>query len=171
MSSKSSRETEYMLNTLQRHGISRADAEALRRISMTLNRWFELECGSDHGHIERDETTGKPYMVYHVNTSAVTGGYRKSPIADREKGAEKRLAAIMSRINSHTNWCAAVAPIPFGAIAEHGPCNCGMAERGQLSAYIQTDPRGCALYIIRPDDVPAGAEVDSYYSRGLAVYK
>lgn len=25
--------------------------------------------------------------------------------------------------------------------------------------------------ILKPGDVPAGAEVDSYYSRGIAVYK
>lgn len=38
-----------------------------------------------------------------------------------------------------------------------------------LSAYFQTDPRGCALYVIRPDDVPAGEDVEAYYSRGVAV--
>ena len=38
-----------------------------------------------------------------------------------------------------------------------------------LSAYIQGDPRGCALYIIRPGDVPEGCDVDGYYSRGIAV--
>lgn len=39
-----------------------------------------------------------------------------------------------------------------------------------LSVYIQTDPRGAALYIIRPDDVPVGEDVGSYYSRGICVY-
>jgi len=46
-----------------------------------------------------------------------------------------------------------------------------MAKYPTLSAYIQGDPRGASLYILRPGDVPEGAEVDSYYSRGLAVYK
>lgn len=40
-----------------------------------------------------------------------------------------------------------------------------------LGHYIQGDPRGAALYIIRPGDVPEGGNIDSYYSRGLAVYK
>lgn len=40
-----------------------------------------------------------------------------------------------------------------------------------LRAYIQGDPRGAALYILRPGDVPEGADTDAYYSRGLAVYK
>ena len=39
-----------------------------------------------------------------------------------------------------------------------------------LSYYIQGDPRGCAVYIIRPNDVPNGQRVESYYSRGIAVY-
>ena len=38
-----------------------------------------------------------------------------------------------------------------------------------LTAYIQGDPRGCALYIIRPGDVLEGMQVDSCYSRGIAV--
>jgi len=39
-----------------------------------------------------------------------------------------------------------------------------------LTVYHQTDPRGAALYVIRPGDVPEGADVDGYYSRGIAVY-
>ena len=46
-----------------------------------------------------------------------------------------------------------------------------MSEYPTLSAYVQGDPRGAALYILRPGDVPAGQQADSYYSRGLAVYK
>ena len=40
-----------------------------------------------------------------------------------------------------------------------------------LSAYIQGDPRGASLYILRPGDVPEGKEADAYYHRGIAVYK
>ena len=43
-------------------------------------------------------------------------------------------------------------------------------EQG-LAAYVQGDPRGCALYILRPGDVPEGEHAESYYSRGLPVYK
>ena len=39
-----------------------------------------------------------------------------------------------------------------------------------LTVYHQNDPRGAALYVIRPGDVPEGADVDGYYSRGIAVY-
>lgn len=113
------------------------DALALRRISMTLHRWHELECGTDHGCIERDEKTGKPHWY---NPNAPVHMVRVVSIPDREAGALKRLAKIMARYPS-------------------------------LSYYVQTDPRGAALYILRPGDVPAGADVSSYYSRGVAVFK
>ena len=122
------------LPPLTRAGISQADAEALRRIAMTLHRWHELECGSEYGCIGRDEATGKPYWL-----NARTGK-RAGVVPDRETAAKKRLAKIMARYPT-------------------------------LRAYIQGDPRGASLYILRPGDVPEGAEVDSYYSRGLAVYK
>ena len=129
-----------MLATLQRAGISTDDALALRRISMTLHSWHELECGDSNDYcsfgIERDEDSGKPYMVTHPNT----GKSRRHAIADRETGAIRRLKTIMTRYPS-------------------------------LKSYIQGDCRGAALYILRPDDVPEGKDVDAYYSRGLAVYK
>ena len=40
-----------------------------------------------------------------------------------------------------------------------------------LSYYVQTDPRGAALYILRAGDVPEGQDPDCFYSRGIAVYK
>lgn len=121
------------ITQLTRTGIAYDDALALRRIAMTLHRWHELECGTDNGCIERDETTGKTYWL---NSNTM----KRWPTADRETGAQKRLAKIIARYPT-------------------------------LSAYIQGDPRGASLYILRPGDVPEGCEVDSYYSRGLAVYK
>lgn len=124
-------------------GIAYDDAVALRRISMTLHRWHELECGTGEGQttysVERDgdEPDSRPYMRVQYPTAT---GYvdRRHPIADRETGARKRLKKIMARYPS-------------------------------LSAYVQGDPRGAALYILRPGDVPAGEDVGAYYSRGLVV--
>lgn len=45
-----------------------------------------------------------------------------------------------------------------------------MARYPELRAYVQGDPRGCALYLLRPNDVPAGKDADAYYSRGIPVY-
>jgi hypothetical protein len=127
------KDTFYCIGSLERLGISTVDAWALRRVAMTLHRWHELECGVDHGCIERDEETGKTYWL-----NGMSG--RRFPTADRETGALKRLAAIMSRYS-------------------------------QLIGYVQGDPRGASLYIVRETDIPDGQSIESYYSRGVAVYK
>lgn len=45
-----------------------------------------------------------------------------------------------------------------------------MAEHPTCTAYVQTDPRGCALYIIPLEALADGAKVDSVYNaRGEAV--
>jgi hypothetical protein len=79
---------------LEKLGIDYQTAQQLRRISLTLQRWFELECGTDNGCIERDETTGKPYWRY----SAFSHPLTKYPVRDMEKGAMARLRSIMSRL-------------------------------------------------------------------------
>ena len=113
-------------------GIAQADARALRRIAMTLHRWFEAEC---NGEIQRDDATGKPF---HVWPSAPLAPRYEIP--DREASAKKRLAKIMAR---YPGW----------------------------HAYVQSDPRGAALYILRPGDVPPGTNPRECYTRGIAVYR
>lgn len=44
-----------------------------------------------------------------------------------------------------------------------------IAEAHGLTVYHQGDCRGCALYVIRPGDVPEGSTVESCYSRGVAI--
>jgi hypothetical protein len=68
-----------------------------------------------------------------------------SRIPDRETGALKRLRDIVQARN---------------IIRAEDP----------LSFYVQTDPRGAALYILRPQDIPEGKDVSAYYSRGICVY-
>lgn len=103
-------------------GIDRADAHDLRRISMTLHRWHEPECGTDSYCIVRGkwnkETANFDYDddgLPHYEYGGFSGRSRYSRVADRERGA--------------------------------------------------------SLYILRPGDVPTGAQVDSCYSRGLAIYR
>ena len=43
-------------------------------------------------------------------------------------------------------------------------------RRISMTPYVQGDPRGCALYILRPNDVPTGKDADAYYSRGVPVF-
>lgn len=133
------------LPRLERLGISHEDAVALRRISMTLRRWFEYECGTGEGQttysIERDgdEPDSKPFMRVQYPSS---NGYvdRRWPIADRETGARKRLAKIMQKYPT-------------------------------LTPYIQGDCRGPSLYILRQQDVPPNGDIGAYYSNGVAVYE
>lgn len=44
-----------------------------------------------------------------------------------------------------------------------------MAPYPHLTPYVQTDPRGGTLYLLRPGDVPEGESPDAYYSRGILV--
>ena len=71
-------------------------------------------------------------------------------------------------LNSWTMCRHPIADRETGALKR---LNIIMAKYPTLSAYVQGDPRGAALYILRPGDVPDGEDVDSYYSRGLPVYK
>ena len=118
-------------------GIEYNDATALRRIAMTLHSWSELECGTDHGAIERDEVTNKPYWCsqgYAPNWRA-----RRHPVADRETGALKRLAKIMANYPTLSSY---YQTDPRGAslyILRPGD----VPEGQDVSAYYS---RGVAVY-------------------------
>lgn len=142
------------LARLQAAGISWDDACALRRISMTLHRWHELECGDGNGHASwcitrgnktrvdgktvfiHAEESGRPYLERHPHRGEIS----YTLIPDRERGALKRLAKIMARYPGF---------VP----------------------YVQGDPRGCALYIVRKDDWKQGEDLAAIYGRGIAVHK
>ena len=148
----------HQMDTLTGLGFTRDEAEQLRRISMTLRRWFELECGDSNQYgswaIERDgdDDDSIPYMVHHhYRHGQGKDSTTRTRIADRETGARKRLAAIVERRNSSTD---AMLTTDFH----------------RVRYYVQTDPRGAALYILRPGDVPDDGDVSSYYTRGICVY-
>jgi len=128
-------------------GFTRSEAEALRRISMALHRWAEYECNGD---IERDPERGDKPFWSHASRG---GKHYASPVPDRERGALRRLDKIIA---AHT------ARLPHNHDGQTFPCH-------TLRAYIQGDPRGCPLYVIRPGDVPEGKSDDGYYNNGLAV--
>lgn len=137
------RNTLEMLNRLTGAGITLPDASALRRISMTLHRWHELECGdgNDYGSwaIVHDDN-GAPYLEWHHYLHGKGKDYvTHTRIPDREKGARKRLDKIMARYPDFV-------------------------------AYVQTDPRGCALYLV-PRDVIGNDDISCVYTRGIAVFK
>jgi hypothetical protein len=87
-------ETYIVLDRLQKMGFSREEANQLRRIALTLRRWFERKCGDANGNcIERDEATGKPFRTFENGP----GPRGRCAVADQETGARKRLVAIMAR--------------------------------------------------------------------------
>jgi len=135
-----------LFSRLQGMGFTHEEAVSLRRIEMTLQRWGEMECGDAHGRcIERDETTGKPFMTYERGTSGQRG---RLAIADREAGALKRLGKIVATRNERMN-----------TPSDHPDC---------VVPYHQGDCRGCNLYLLKVSDVK-GDTLDSIYTRGLAV--
>lgn len=141
------------IDDLVKAGIQYDDAVALRRISMTLHRWHELECGDSNdscstvlvrgnkqnGSFVYDDD-GKPFIETHWHRweSSPKPSYYRIP--DRERGAQKRLAKILRKYPGYL-------------------------------AYVQGDPRGCALYILRPGDLREGSDISSCYTNGLAVYR
>jgi hypothetical protein len=143
MTKREEMEKEYMLKRLLAQGIAPEDLQPLRRISMTLRRWFELECGTGTDtvsvSIERDETTDKPYKRTQYMSVGNKWIDRKSPVADREKGAIKRLDVFRAKYPA-------------------------------LVFYVQSDPRGCALYAVPVSSIREGENVDSIYNRGIAIY-
>jgi hypothetical protein len=130
----------HQIDTLRNLGFSNEEADKLRRISLTLQRWYERECGTDGGSIERGDD-GKAYW-----RSERTGKLTRT--ADRETGAIKRLRNIVHARNIRQP----------------------RAEDPLLSFYVQSDPRGAALYILRPQDVPQGKNPAEYYSNGICIY-
>jgi hypothetical protein len=132
-------------------GITREHANALRRIALVLQRWHEGARGLDDGAssyvIVRGRMEGKlfhydddgaPFIERHHHHGPVKPTYER--VADRERGALKRLKAIMARYPG-------------------------------FASYVQTDPCGAPLYILRPGDLPEGGDPGAYYNRGLAVYR
>lgn len=82
------------------------DANTLRRAQLTLHRWAEEECGDSNGGgsraIERDEETGKPYVVRHWwgdgKAKTIT---TRTLIPDREAGALRRVKEVCDRLGMY----------------------------------------------------------------------
>ena len=77
-------------------------ARTLRRAALTLHRWGELECGDGNDYaswsIERDETTDLPYFCRYPHDSSKVFKHR---IADREKGALRRIKQLCDNLGLH----------------------------------------------------------------------
>lgn len=156
MTKREHEQRQFITDQLLRLGFQDYEIRRLRRASRTLTRWFELECGDSNEYgswaIERDGAD-IPYRVHHSHRPPFnTTRFR---IPDRERGARRAIDKIVENRNTrhytqNTDY--------YGI------------RRDELTTYIMTDPRGCALHILRPGDVPEGKDPSAYYTNGIAVW-
>lgn len=123
-------------------GLALDDAIALRRIAMTLHRWHELECGD-----------GNNYASWAIERENEDGTGRPFMVTYPHDGKPRR-HLVPDRESGALRRLRAI-----------------MARYPSLGYYVQGDPRGASLYVLRPGDVREGESADSCYSRGLAIYK
>jgi hypothetical protein len=127
-------------SNLESLGFNFVEIDSLLSIERGLQRWHELECG-----------TGDALTSISVERDEETGKtFRRVQYATQRGWVDRRIPCRdMEKANLRR----------LSRIME------GKAVR----AYVQGDPRGCALYILRPGDVPEGGDEHAYYSRGIAV--
>jgi hypothetical protein len=126
-------------NTLCNLGFSLAEVPTLLSVERGLRRWHGLECGS-----------GDSLISVSVERDEAGKPFRRVQYA------------------THAGW-----------VDQRTPCRdmekanlrrlSRLMEGKPVRAYVQGDPRGCALYILRPGDVPEGGDVNAYYYRGIPV--
>jgi predicted DNA-binding transcriptional regulator YafY len=128
-----------MMGTL---GFTADETAALLKAERALHRWSEMECGTgdDRTTVSIERDDETDKPYRRVQYMAAGGKW-----IDRREPVRDMERAAMRRIDS------IVTPKPG------------------LSFYYQGDPRGCALYVLRAGDVPAGEDVNAYYSRGIPV--
>lgn len=100
------------------------DANTLRRAQLALHRWHERECGDGNAHgswmIQRDDFgEGTPYLVHHHYANG--RGRMNDAWATRTRIPDREASAIRR-----------VADV---------------CARNGLHYFVQTDPRGCSLYV------------------------
>lgn len=134
----------YNFDRLINAGITREDAVQLRRISMTLDRWHLLECG------DSDERASR----------VLVRGVKTGKTFNHDDSGKPFMEYHPHSSPTPTNYW----PIPDRERGAHKRLALIMARYPTLTAYVQTDPRGCALYI-------GEGLTDTNYSNGIAVCK
>ncbi len=175
--------TTRMFGALQAAGITWNDAAELRRISMTLQRWHEGECGNSndygswcivrgYGESYRDAATRAGWSLWKCDNGtfdAIKGGeiaYQNlaagsawRTICERENIAafehDDAGDAYMERHHyQHGRGKDSVSysKMPDREKGARKRLAAIMARYPGFAAYVQTDPRGASLYVLRPGD-------------------
>jgi hypothetical protein len=130
----------HLSNALTNLGFSSSEIDQLLSVERGLHRWHELECG--------------------------TGNDRVSVSVERDEKTEKPFKRV--QFQTRSGWIDRKTPCRDMEKANLSRLS-RIMEGKTCKAYVQGDPRGCALYILRPGDVPEGCDSHAYYSRGLAI--
>ena len=134
--------TALFFEMMGRVGFNTTETETLLKAERALHRWAELECG-----------TGDDRMTVSVERDDQTGKpFRRVQYMgcggkwqDRREPCRDMESAALRKIRAM------------------------FSGKTTLAFYVQGDPRGCALYVLRHGDVPEGENVDAYYTRGIPV--
>jgi hypothetical protein len=131
----------HLQDTLCNLGFALGDVGTLLSVERGLQRWHELECG--------------------------TGDDRVSVSVERDEATGKPMRRVQY-MGRDGKWIDRKTPCRDMEKANLRRLSRVM-EGKAVRAYVQGDPRGCALYILRPGDVPEGGDPNAYYSRGIPV--
>jgi hypothetical protein len=133
--------TARFFDMMTRLGFTTDETETLLKAERALQRWAEAECG--------------------------TGTDTRSEMIERDETTGKPFRRVQYSYGGQ--WRETRYPVRDMEAAALRRVAAVAAAHPDLSFYHQGDPRGCALYVLRPGDVPAGERADSYYSRGVAI--
>ena len=93
-----------LADTLERHThtlVLPREARVLRLAQRRLHNWCELCCGDNIGGVgrvlERDDDTGRPYMVYYFANKPP----HQVSIPDTETGALQRIKDVCDKLGMH----------------------------------------------------------------------
>lgn len=129
-----------LITRLEKMGFSYDETQTLRRIEMTLSRWSEGECGDSNDYCSSSIERDEATGIPYRVTVPHRG--EAKPRRHQIPDREKGALKRLSRL-----------------MAGHPDC----------VAYHQGDPRGCALYILAKSDLKPGEDINSVYTRGVAV--
>jgi len=133
-------QTARFFDLMSENGFTYDDTTALLKAERALRKWGELTCGTGDGNRSVHISRDESGRPFY-RVQFYAGGQWRERIKPR-RDTEKAALAKVDAI---------------------------MAKKLGFRAYHQTDPRGCALYVIRPSDIEPGENVRALYSRGIAI--
>lgn len=166
-----------VIERIKQLGITERDAIALRRIALTLHRWYELECGDGNEYgswaIERNDACSTLCTQCGHNGWDTTDRCAKcgGVAIVRQEGDD--LPYLVRHYYGHGrgNDSATRTRIPDRETGAKKRLEKILARYPGLTPYIQTDPRGASLYLVTVDTLARYQRpIDQMYSHGVAIY-